>query len=207
MIEPPLERFVDTFYNNLTPREKRVTKIVVRRIARYMDEIGLEEYLIAGVGGILRRHNAKSAKDIDLAVVGLKYSSSNNLGSFVDDVTTFFEYLKDKPILSKRRQKIGGSGSGWVSGSGGRFKNSPKTKVTTTKLDSHLKELDITLGPYNSLGFQVTYTGCRPIDIQFVFNQNPKEWMAEQNRLKVPDKNQSLLKSDRFFYATLYEQV
>ena len=71
MKRTPLELPSERFYERLTSEENRLVRDTLTYLQEYMGSRS-SAYLIAGVGGILRRQNSQLAKDIDLAVVGMK---------------------------------------------------------------------------------------------------------------------------------------
>lgn len=58
-----------------------------------MSKISCNNFFIAGCGGILRRKYPETAKDIDLAIVGLKDCFDQN--KFYDLVSQYFRSLVD----------------------------------------------------------------------------------------------------------------
>lgn len=211
-----LEQDSAVFYGRLKEGEGDVVHATVDDIAAYMKSLQRGPFLVAGVGSVLRFENPEQARDIDLAVVGLKYTSfparhcahsSRHLIDFTQSVQWYFKGLKDRLLEGREEYRLlGGSdrfsdGSGpfayWDDGFGARKKNGGSVEVRT-ELES--------FGRYNSKGLKVQYKpGLRGIDIQFVFNEDPEEWRFEQGRLEESPLGRPG-KTDQFFYAVLHEQ-
>ena len=112
-----LERTPEEFYSRLNGSEaERRVKEIVGTLKEYMAQETPSDYLIAGVGGILRFDSPTRAQDIDLAVVGLKYTTSlasrldhsfENVIDFTNTIVRYFSLLNFS-LLGKFGKKRGG---------------------------------------------------------------------------------------------------
>ena len=209
-----LELTAGTFYGRITPAEADMVRATVDDVAGYLKRLERGPFLIAGVGSVLRFEDPELAKDIDLAVVGLKYTKDlgksrthtfDQVINFTECVEGYFKRLVAK--LKEGREEYSllqgsdttfstGSGpfEGWNDGFAGRKDGS------SVEVRSHLEEF----GGYDSKGLQIKHQGSRPVDAQFSFNQTPEEWKRNQEGLRnsLFDHGE---KSDKFFYEILLE--
>ena len=209
-----LEQHPDIFYGRLRASEVRKVQETIGTITDYMRNLDRGPFLIAGVGGVLRFADPEDAKDIDLAVVGLNYTSLPASGKkhtfqhVIDFTRVILEYFRrlEQSHLGEGGTKYNplGMGSDRLSKGSGPFEGWDEgfgfleTEVEArTSLES--------LGWYNSKGLQVRYKDVRPIDIQFVFNESPEEWKQEQECLEESPLGR-IGKADRFFYSVFHEQ-
>ncbi len=191
MANDTLELSPGRFYGALTDDEYRRVEQLRQHVHAYMVGLQPGHYLIAGVGGILRREDPSSARDIDLAVVGLKYGKIGEHGwnaveAFSRTVRDYFQrsllnMLHEEGFTGKDLTVGDGSdGDSFLEGSGpfGDWKYGfmGEKKGLYVRADVDLESF----GRYNSKGLQVRFRGMRPIDIQFVFNRTPEEWRADQ---------------------------
>lgn len=214
-----LEQKAETFYNRLNKEESNMVQGVVKHIKACMpsymesrDYIPKREeankFLIAGVGGILRYPNPELAQDIDLAVVGLKYTnrlhdyishSFEDVVEFTETITNYIEKLiSDLGLESKGIEFDYGSGP--FRGFDDEYELSDD-KGNISSIKSKLESFSL----WGSKGLQVCFPNMRPIDIQFIFNQTPDEWKSNQKQL--PESRGQLSsekgKSKNFPYAIL----
>jgi hypothetical protein len=206
------------FYERLNPGEEERVKKLVDNLAEFMRPRMKEGpyrkgFLIAGVGGILRFLDPRIAQDVDLAVVGLKYTANlvrernhpfEDVKLFTETLHGYFERLNTNVIA-----ELGVSGQTVeVRGGSGSFSrldveyDFAKGERSLASLRSELESFDW----WGSKGLQLAFKGLRPIDIQFVFNQTPEEWMANQATLQeIPTKRGRPVSPD-FPYAVLHQE-
>ena len=196
----------DIFYGRLCGPEVSRVQETIGTITDYMRYLDRGSFLIAGVGSVLRLENPEKAKDIDLAVVGLNYTSLparerrhtfEDVIDFTQVVRGYFGALKSRLGEGRTEHIPLGKGSGPFAGWDEGFRSLETGVEARTSLDF--------FGWYNSKGLQVIYEGVRPIDIQFVFNEDPDEWRGEQECLGESPGGPGG-KADRFFYSVLHEQ-
>ena len=215
-----IERSSEDFYSRLSPTEKQVVEKIAKGSAEYMKRQSPRDYLVAGVGGVLRRENPFQAEDIDLAVVGLKYTSGRHdheshswqdVVSFTKSISSFFEHL------SARLSDVSG-----VGGKYGKSKYGPSPRYGESsgpfegadvsisgKLEGVKAEIDTYLErfhEYDSKGLTLSLEGLRPIDIQFIFNKTVEEWIEDQGKgyKNAESQSERAGKSPLFLYAPLH---
>lgn len=189
-----LEQSPEIFYSRLNSGEEERVRKLVGDLADFMRPkvrgVYREGFLIAGVGGVLRFLDPRFAKDIDLAVVGLKYTATpeknrnhtfNDVVLFTETVHEYFERLNTNIItelgISGQTVNVGrGSGPFERLDRGYSFGDGKEI----ASLNSGLESFDW----WGSKGLQIAFKDIRPIDIQFVFNQTPDEWIFNQAELE-----------------------
>ncbi|MBU0761038.1 MAG: hypothetical protein KJ600_03140 [Nanoarchaeota archaeon] len=214
-----LEQPADVFYERLNNNEGVAVREIVGDVSRFMETERHVPYLIAGVGGILRFLEPEVAKDIDLAVVGLRprcKPDEKDFVAFTRTVKEFFDRFAAGLTLSYR-EFICGMGSGSLVGSGSgpfwlldeEFRGGTETERIEGR--THLERF----GFYKSKGWQVKFNGARPIDIQFSAIPDCKEWSLNQYSLRDPTgdpraANAGTLfevpKDERFYYSVLAQK-
>lgn len=209
--EDSLEQPQELFYSRLNKGEPERVKETLETLKEYMTEKVENSFLIAGVGGILRFLDPRLAQDIDLAVVGLKYTiephsygshSFQDVIEFTDKIQDYFEGLNRKLIselgLDNREISFDRDGSGPFAHFDRKYSIGAAKKPSTT-LESDLESF----GWWDSKGLRVCFDGIRPIDVQFIFNQSPEEWRTNQETLEeIPTETRRDI-SKRFPYAIL----
>lgn len=210
-----LEQAADTFYSRMNQAESAIVRTAVNGLAAYMESLERGPFLIAGVGGILRYREPSMAEDLDLAVVGLKYTTSPNydhsfahVEQFTGAVNTYFMNLISQLQEARVNHNVT-HGSGPFKGMNLSFegKRGDLPIEVRSKVES--------FGWYNSKGLQVRcgdsesrpeLKKLRPLDIQFVFNETPDEWRQAQQSLVEIHGGYNDRKNHQFFYAVLAEQ-
>ncbi|MFC1685516.1 hypothetical protein ACFLZZ_00670 [Nanoarchaeota archaeon] len=203
-----LEQPKDVFYIRLTPPETAHVKSHIKEIKKYMASIDEKYYLIAGVGGVLRNQNHRKAKDIDLAVVGLKYAWGNHNFQDVEKFTKHAKGYFDNYCSSLNNQfesQLHG-GSDWKpiglgSGPMANLNTALEGEMAGRKVEvvSSLEDF----GMWGSKGFQVNYEDSRPIDVQFLFNKSIEEWFIDQKKPRHAGFNKNNMKE--LYYSILYK--
>ena len=215
LIVPPrsttngLERLAEEFYSRLNHGEPRAVRKIVDGLIKYMSSRG-QDYLVAGVGGILRFTHPNMAKDIDLAVVGFKYPQRENhyfdhVVQFTVDLHKYFEELNRNLVLEFGLQS---KGVHLDKAGSGPFEHTDKKYSLMAEGDEDAAatiETDMeSFGWYDSKGLRACFEAIRPIDIQFVFNKTPEEWRADQRTLRERPGDENRKKISREFpYAIL----
>src|SRR3989344_2146452 len=198
-----LNQFPNVFYDRLNPMEAGSVKELTGNLRDYMYSKLRKNFLIAGVGGILRLEDPKKANDIDLAVVGFRYSpigkhNFHDVVLFTQEVQEYFERFN---IGLTMEQGIEGRIT-YLSGSGPLGKldiiNDFEDGIgSIVSVKSELGEF----GRYNSKGFQISLKDIKPIDVQFVFNRTPEEWKSEQQIGLYERRSRSVFGySDNYYY-------
>lgn len=209
-----LEQPPEAFYSRLNNGEPEAVGKIVDSLKSYISEqVGEGNYLVAGVGGIFRLPHPGMAQDIDLAVVGLNYTSKpasqrthdfDHVTAFTRTVQEYFERLHQKLVsefgLNSQEAGFDRRGSGSFAHWDKKYSLGTKEEEPLiTTLESDLESF----GWWNSKGLRVCFPAIRPIDVQFVFNQNPEEWIQNQRTLKEePSKTRRKI-SEYFPYAIL----
>ena len=209
--ESKLEQTTETFFGRMSDAEAERVKQFVEHIEGFMSKEINDPFLIAGVGGTLRYLDPMNAKDIDLAVVGFNYTPSparerghsvDHVTFFTDTITNYFKslvkYLKGQGYEGEAYRLRAGSGPWGLS----RFAYSGKKDESKFEV---VADID-SFGQWNSKSLQVELPGGRPIDILFVFNEAPKDWLVEQGELKDLWPSKQATKSEQFPYAVLAER-
>jgi|GEM_PF-4178358 len=104
-----LEKTPTLFYSRLTQIERKTVKQIVGVSTRFLYNKQVPIFMIAGVGGILRRSDPSVARDIDLAVVcydfvkersylDLSWKLSNELESELNNVKAYWGSSYNGPI-------------------------------------------------------------------------------------------------------------
>jgi hypothetical protein len=184
---------VDLFYSRINEVERKHVKWLVEHVSDYFARLGRPNLGVAGVGSVLR--DLVSAKDIDIAVVGFSYCapdthSFRHVELFTEEVANYFRNLASSLITPRY---LGGgeitipSKAGPFSSGSGPFcgLNEGLEGVLeggAVRMTSNVENF----GLWNSKGLQVNFQGCRPIDLQFVFNRTLAEWEADMRRSKLP---------------------
>ncbi|MBS3167580.1 hypothetical protein J4216_00445 [Candidatus Woesearchaeota archaeon] len=205
-----LDFSAESFYNRLRIEEVERVRFLVDDITTFMVRNGCEEFLIAGVGSILRLENPEMARDIDLAVVGFNYTVAparerghgfESVIHFTRSVSNYFDGLQVKlaslpGVKSSYPSYEAGSDDGiLVSGSGPFARWNKDIWLLVADQQLRLTSDLETFGSYNSKGLSVRYGEGRPIDIQFVFNETPRDWRIQQHLGYELDGNHHRLKS------------
>ena len=210
-----LEQNPEIFFNRMSPAEKELVQGIVPDIAEFMSS-RCAGFIIAGVGGILRYQNPSLAKDIDLAIVGLKYThtpgrerthSFDQVIQFTKTIQEYFErfgihlptggFAPDESVGGRAQFHRGSGPFGGLDGQLNLVSEEEGTKVTVvSQLES--------FSSYDSKGLQICYEGLRPIDLQFVFNKTPGEWKVDQLGLQDYRKRERIM--DIFPYGVLLER-
>ncbi len=197
-----LEQPANLFYGRLRVEEQDKVREIVEGLVEHMDSTTNDDYLIAGVGGILRRPEPHTTRDIDLAVVGYKFAplEGHNFGhvsEFTGMVNSYFERLSNSLSFGglETSEVSLGKGSGPLSLLGlNRRKvfrmHGEEVATAEARLES--------FGQYCSKGMQVRFNGLRPIDVQFSFNMTPTEWREYQASLENSGRGEG-----QFFYSVL----
>jgi hypothetical protein len=198
-----LEQPAAVFYDRMSPNERRAIDAIIDDLKAYMEVRG-QPYIIAGVGGLLRRENHFRAKDIDLAVAGMKYCHGkhdfSHVTEFTSDINRFFELLSMRDIDGNAPQEFT-DGTGPLAQAG---------RIMLANLGGATADITARLGQFDNLhygrlgskGLRVQYPDMRPLDIQFIFNATPEEWISNQHMMREPFEAQHKL--DSFPYAILY---
>lgn len=218
-----LERKPEDFFSRLSEKEREMTQKIVGTLDDYMTKRSSRPFLVAGVGSVLRYENPylAIANDIDLAVVGFKYTPGisesrgahtfDHVISFTKSMEGYFEMLQKALNIAGVKSKGSGREPGrgrFAFSSTGPFKGLNQMKYLHLGEDQiGTLESDLeTFGNYGSKGLHVCFEGLRPIDIQFLFNKTPAEWRADQYSLHEPFMKSSKFKSQDFPYAVLAEK-
>ena len=205
-----LEQSADIFYRRISGREGKRVRWLVNDLQQFLQEQNCKSFLIAGVGGVLRRSDEDPINDIDLAVVGLKYTTEQEpkTKDFEGFMKTLKEYHSKIIYRMKHDEEVRdieriGSGSIWVSGSGGRATATDLalSEISTSQIKSSNLDSSII-----SKGFLIQYSGGAPIDIQFVFNKTPNEWKTDQKVIGEIQEPQGG-KSREYFYSILSDYM
>lgn len=211
-----LEQSPEIFYDRINVNEADMVREIVEYSKRYMSNQHLAKrlpsgFLIAGVGSILRCENPALASDIDLAMVGLKYTSSSGSSKahsfddvveftktilgYVEGLTAHFERSRGVEPQSFRIQ--GGSGPFSL------IEHKTNLMLNNEEIGSIRTDLE-EFGNYNSKGMQLIFPGMRPVDIQFAFNKTVEEWVCDQSRLEdMVQRKRPFTKE--FPYSILYK--
>ncbi|MEX2017569.1 MAG: hypothetical protein WD876_03790 [Candidatus Pacearchaeota archaeon] len=206
----PLEHKPEEFYSRLNFGEADRVREIVKSLKNYMSKKVGEDYLIAGVGGILRYPNPGMAQDIDLAVAGFKYTTTpafqrkhnfNDVIKFTHEIKEYFDVLNSElsqVFGSKAKFSFDRGGSGPFANSDEKYNFNGEWGESAT-LESDLEDF----GWWSSKGLRVCFEDSRPIDVQFAFNQTPLEWRLNQTKLEEdPFKSRRNILSS-FPYAVL----
>lgn len=123
-----LEQSPNLFYARLNSRELEKAREIVESLKEFMVGQAGDNYLVAGVGGILRYLDPRTAQDIDLAVSGFKYTAGgrhefDHVIKFTSSISNYFEKLSLKLAseFGLNSDEIGfglGSGKMYKRGSG-----------------------------------------------------------------------------------------
>lgn len=204
-VKNDLERKSDDFYSRLSPDEVRIVKSTVKGLEDFMRENCGTAYLIAGCGSVLRSDHSGLAKDIDLAVVGFKYSPAGTKHTF-NDVISFTKSVQGYFARTLENLKTSGTEFSTFEIKGGSGPFSRVNEGINTTLDGVSLEVRTELedfGWYNSKGLQIKPEHTRPIDVQFVFNRTPAEWIEEQASLTDSPESRAKHVGEPFYYAPL----
>ena len=206
-----LRQPAEFFYSRLNYGEREKVKMVVGGLREYLAAVVEDDFLVAGVGGILRYEHPGLAQDIDLAAVGLKYTNTpasarnhgfDNVIRFTETVNEYFERFSRKMVIENgfvENQEFGfGRGSSPFSGLNKKFIVGPREKPLL-ELRSDLESF----GWYNSKGLSISFPAIRPIDVQFVFNETTEEWEDCQRGLAERPGAEGRDTSNLFPYAIL----
>ena len=199
-----LEQKPEVFYGRLRTEEVDPVRNIVEGLGEHMKSTAQGHFLVAGVGGILRRKNPWEAIDIDLAVVGYKFAplerhNFRHVTEFTSRASDYFEGLCNQLSLDglESDQVVFSRGSGplaLLELNRQRIFRKGKDEVLTAK--SEIERF----GQYDSKGIQITHKGMRPIDVQFVFNKNTEEWSTDQAIFGLRSMSGS---KEPFFYSVL----
>lgn len=206
-----LEQDKSVFYGRITNKEEERVSYISESLAEFMMKQRGDNFLIAGVGGILRNDNPFNAKDIDLAVIGLKYTNFihdsrghtwNDVVRFTGTIEGYFDLLNAKLAMeygleAKNVKPSFGAGSGPFAGMGRKYESIDG--LTNVDVESEVESFSW----WGSKGLQVRFEDIRPIDIQFVFNQWPDEWKKNQEKLRESPLSVRRDVLERFPYAVL----
>ena len=171
-----LEKSANDFYYRLTKAEKPLVEATVKDLAAFMGGRKVP-FLVAGVGSLLRLADAKQAKDIDLAIVGLKYTRTLNHG--FDDVIRFTKDIKHYFDEATKDCVAVSDGSGYRGSSPFAGLNEEAKGMWHGRRVEMVPELE-EFGLYGSKGMRLCFDHSRPIDVQCVFNRTVEEWKVDQ---------------------------
>ena len=210
-----LEQTAETFYAKLSAAEVAVVRGTLDDLGGYMNHLGQKEFLIAGVGGILRHQHPDFARDIDVAVVGLTYpdlSGFEKVKAFTENVYGYFIHVIDEWRKAGREAKLG-RGSNFSPGSGPFSHLDTEAVLIGGESPIEMATRFDDFGRYNSKGLQVRHDGSRPVDIQFVYDRAPQDWKLDQTRpgelfLRYEEERDEAVRkgtANKLLYAVLAE--
>jgi hypothetical protein len=210
--ESRIEQHHDIFYERLIPAEAERVRELVTHVRENSAALYTGPLAVAGVGGVLRRTNPFQATDIDLAIVGMKYTSGpadlrqhswQDVMEFTTKINDYFNSLGQELARRNGSQRDSYSfkrGSGPLADA--RINQQVTFHRANEKIGTATSDLE-SFGPYSSKGFQIAFEGIRPIDMQFVFNMTVEGWMEKQKKLEGAQDKEGRPISPIFYYARL----
>lgn len=207
-----IEQTPEVFYSRLSQLEQKLVRVTVDNLGKFLVQEGKTPFLIAGVGGVLRQAKPFDAKDIDLAITGLKYGTAHSFGDVITFTRMIQSYFEQLEMHIDDVKDMSDDGSGplygplhFSTGSGPfRGLNSGKKGTIAGVPVETISKLE-GFSQYSTKGLQVCYENSRPIDIQFVFNKTIDEWRANQVSGSYPEYDKKQVKNPNFFYSVLLE--
>jgi hypothetical protein len=207
-----LERSAEEFYRRILPLEAELVREITVITSDYMRWIGRGHFLVAGVGSVLRCDDSSKAKDIDIAIAGLKYFDEPHKNGrlpirlvrgaereFTSTVATYMDeliwHLEQQSYRREQPTKV--------------YSSPPPVPMARLRSADDAIEIIASTDSFSHYGSKsviLRASDCRPVQVHFVFNKNVKEWRAGQRWLDEPKNKCRPDKSPHFYYAVLHER-